>query len=524
MDRLSRFRVLDPACGSGNFLFLALQTLKDIEHRSNLEVQALGLDAELLLHVGPHQLLGLELNPFAVQLARASVWIGELQWLRRHAFPIDRQPILRPLDTIERRDALLNEDGSEASWPEADVIVGNPPFLGGKRLLTELGDTYVHTLFDTYDGEVPREADLVCYWFAKARQEIEAGHCARAGLVATNSIRGGANRKVLDRISERLAIVDAWDDEPWTLDGAAVRVSLVSFAQAGEGTASEVRLDGLPADRINPDLTMGGVGRVDLTKAVRLRENLGVAFMGDTKGGAFDIPGELARQWLKAPLNPNGRPNSDVLRPWANGLDVTRRWRDMWIIDFGLQLTEQKAALYELPFQFAVNHIRPERVARQERGYAQKWWQHERPRPEMWAQLAGHCYYLATPRVAEHRLFVRLSVSVVPDSALIVTARNDDLALGLLQSHWHAIWSLRLGTSLEDRPRYTPSTTFETFPFPDAWRRMSRLQLTPRILARSGSRKPHPSLTSYERTGSTHPTLWNACPRSCRIIPTAFCR
>lgn len=482
LDRIRGFRVLDPACGSGNFLFLALQTLKDIEHKAMLEAEAMGLHREFP-QAGPRQLLGIEINPFAAELARASVWIGELQWLRRHAFPIDRQPILRPLGTIERRDALVNEDGSEAGWPEADVIVGNPPFLGGKLLLTELGDSYVRTLFDTYEGKVPREADLVCYWFAKARQEIEAGRCHRAGLVATNSIRGGANRKVLDRIAERLALTDAWDDEPWVLDGAAVRVSLVCFAPASDAGAQGISLDGRPVDRINPDLTAGGSGRVDLTKAARLKENLGIAFMGDTKGGAFDIPGELARQWLRAPLNPNGRPNSDVLRPWANGLDVTRRWRDMWIIDFGLEMKEQDAALYELPFQYATKRIRPERVARQERGYARKWWQHERPRPEMWKALAEADRYIVTPTLSKHRLFLWLNRAVVPDHQLIVIATREYVALGILHSSLHQLWSLRLGTSLEDRPRYTPSTTFETFPFPE--------RLAPNLPASAYAEDPH---------------------------------
>ena len=167
LDRLRRFRVLDPACGSGNFLYLALQTLKDLEHRASIEAEALGLPREFP-RVGPEQLLGIEINPYAAELARVSVWIGEIQWMQRNGFGIAKNPILRPLDTIECRDAILTSDGTEPKWPAADVIIGNPPFLGGKLLIGSLGEDYVYTLFDRYEGRVPAEADLVCYWYAKA--------------------------------------------------------------------------------------------------------------------------------------------------------------------------------------------------------------------------------------------------------------------------------------------------------------------------------------------------------------------
>jgi type II restriction/modification system DNA methylase subunit YeeA len=157
----------------------------------------------------------------------------------------------------------------------------------------------------------------------------------RAGLVTTNSIRGGANRRVLEPIAAAGLLREVWPDEPWAQEGAAVRVSMIGF---GHGMP-EQRLNGVAVGQINADLTAGDV---DLTKAVRLKENAGVAFMGDTKGGAFDIPGEIAREWLRMPLNPNGRPNSDVLKPWRNAMDVTRRPADKWIIDFGWTLTEPR--------------------------------------------------------------------------------------------------------------------------------------------------------------------------------------
>jgi SAM-dependent methyltransferase len=233
LERLREFRVLDPACGSGNFLYLALQTLKDLEQRALIELEAMDLGRGTP-SVGPEQLLGVEINPYAAELARVSVWIGEIQWMKRNGFDASKRPILRPLDTIECRDAILNPDGSEPAWRDAHVIIGNPPFLGGKLLIGSLGEDYVHKLFDRYDGRVPAEADLVCYWYAKAREQLDAGRCHRVGLVATNSIRGGANRRVLDNIRESSVTFDAWDDEPWVVEGAAVRVSLVCFAGAGD--------------------------------------------------------------------------------------------------------------------------------------------------------------------------------------------------------------------------------------------------------------------------------------------------
>ena len=183
--------------------------------------------------VGPANVKGIEINAYAAELARVSVWIGEIQWMRRNGFPGSRQPILDPLETIECRDAILTPEGGEPEWPDADAIIGNPPFLGGKLLIENLGEDYVSTLFDVYRDRVPREADLVCYWFVKAGESVGRGVAKRVGLVATNSIRGGANRRALQRATENRPIFDAWSDEPWVIDGAAVRVSLVCFSRGG---------------------------------------------------------------------------------------------------------------------------------------------------------------------------------------------------------------------------------------------------------------------------------------------------
>jgi len=326
-ERLRGVRVLDPACGSGNFLYVSLKELLDLEKEVSTFAGTIGL-TPFFPGVSPEQLHGIETSPYAHELAQVAVWIGYLQWMHDNGFGTRKEPILGAMTNIKETDALMarDEDGElkEPDWPEADVIVGNPPFLGGKRLRAELEDGYVDDLFSLYRDRVPREADLVTYWFERAREQIEEGRLQRAGLLATNSIRGGANRKALARIRKSGSIFFAESDRPWILNGAAVRVSMVGF---DDGSEKEKLLDGAPAEEINADLT----GSLDLTQARPLPENVGIAFMGDTKGGPFDIPPDLVRQMLSATGNPNGRPNSDVVRSWANGLDITRRPRGVHI-------------------------------------------------------------------------------------------------------------------------------------------------------------------------------------------------
>ena len=469
LGRLRGFRVLDPACGSGNFLYLALRALKDLEHRVQLEAHALGLGRQLPT-ISPASVKGVEINPYAAELARASVWIGEIQWMQRNGFPLNRRPILDHLESIECRDAVLTADGQEPEWPEADVVIGNPPFLGGKLLITHLGEEYVSRMFATYDGRVPAEADLVCYWFEKAGQQIASGKAARAGLVATNSIRGHANRRALQAATEGRRIFEAWSDEPWVVEGAAVRVSLVCFSKADDESVLGSRLDGEPVDEIYTDLTARrGEAGLDLTGVGRLPENAGVAFMGDTKGGPFDVPGDQAREWLRLPANPNGRPNADVLKPWINGMDLTRRPKGKWIIDFGWTMSEGDAALYEEPFRWANDRVYPMRQRNRREAYRRHWWRHAEPRPGMWRELHGLPRYIATPCVSKHRVFAWRDVRICPDHKLIVVARDDDTTFGILHSRFHEIWSLRLGSwhGKGNDPSYTPTTTFETFPFPE---------------------------------------------------------
>lgn len=232
--------------------------------------------------VGPQAVLGIELNSYAAELARVVVWIGEIQWMLSNGFAYLRDPILRPLETIECRDAILDladpAHPVEPAWPAADVIIGNPPFLGGKLLRAGLGNDYVDALFAIYRGRVPAEADLVTYWHEKARALVADGKAERVGLLATQGIRGGANRRVLERVKESGDIFFARSDDVWVVEGAAVHISFVGF---DDGSETERALDGAPVTAINANLTTG----LDLTAAKRLPENVGVAFDGRHEGG-----------------------------------------------------------------------------------------------------------------------------------------------------------------------------------------------------------------------------------------------
>ena len=479
LKKLRAIIVLDPACGSGNFLYVSLQLLLSLEKEVITFAEQLGFSFQP--EVSVQQLRAIEINPYAFELAQVSVQIGYLQWRRDNGFDNDRSPVLQNLDGFENKDALLNQTFrkkprslkeaqaeehagdntvkvyTERAWPECDVIVSNPPFLGGKFLRRELDDEYVDALFENFGNHVRPEADLCCYWFEKARQQIEERKCNRAGLLATQGIRGGANREVLKQIKETGDIFFAESDRPWILAGANVHVSMVGF---DAGLEHDKILDSKKVANINANLTATS----DVTTATQLESLQGIGFMGDTKGGAFDVSEEITLSWLKEP-NPNGKPNSDVLAPWANGLAVVRRMLPMWIIDFK-QLTEAEAVGYESPFKHVHEKVRPLRLQNKRETYAKYWWRHVEARPAMCKALADLPRFLNTVTVAKHRLFIWLTAPTLPDHQLIVFAQAEDYFFGLLHSRFHEVWALKQGTRLETRPRYTPTTCFETFPFP----------------------------------------------------------
>jgi type II restriction/modification system DNA methylase subunit YeeA len=524
-DELAAVRVLDPACGSGNFLYVSLRALLDLEKKAILMAQDLGTGG-YRPRVSPAQLHGIEINPYAHQLAQATVWIGYIQWLHENGFGLPEEPILKPLDTIHLMDAVLAYDDAgnpvEPEWPEADVIIGNPPFLGDKKMRAELGHRYVEDLRALYGNRLPGQSDLVCYWFEKARVMIEDSTVQRVGLLATQAIRGGANRTVLERAKQSGDIFWAQSDRNWILDGATVHVSMVGF---DDGSEPAKELDGKTVDDINSDLTT----LANVTTASPLKENAGLAFVGDMKKGKFDVPEAVAWTMLAAPINPNGRPNQDVLRPWVNAADITRRPRNMWIVDFGIDMSEVEASLYQLPFKYVHSQVKPARSSVRNPREKQYWWLHGRPAPDMRNAIQGLQRYIATPRVAKHRIFVFLSSGILPDGQLVVFARDDDYFLGILHSHVHETWAHATGTQLRDAAsgfRYSQTMTFETFPFP--WPPGAEPQDDPRVQAIAGAARElnekreawlnPPGLSEKELKRRTLTNLYNEMPTWLRLL------
>lgn len=463
VEELSKVRVLDAACGSGNFLYLALKRMLDLWKEAQLFSAQHGLPTFLPQQVNPSQLYGIEINSYAHELASVVVWIGYLQWLKENGMGMPTEPILRHLTNIQHRDAILELDKKERpvepAWPEADFIIGNPPFLGGQKMRRILGDTYVELMRGLYSETVPGTADLVTYWFEKAWREIAAGRTRRAGLLATNSIRDGGSNKVLQRISASGRIFMAWSDHEWILEGAAVRVSIIGF---GTEAGTSAVLDGRSVSKINADLTSG----IDLSIVPRLRENTGLSFQGPVKVGPFDISGAVATKMLASP-NPHGKRNSNVVKSTMNADDIVGNARNEWTIDFGdLGMTE--AALFEAPFEYIKAHVKPIRDKNTEKQRRDNWWRLGRSAGDLKAARKGKTRVVLTPRVAKHRIFAWAPVDVIPDTRVYAFTRDDDYFFGMLHSRVHEVWSLHTCSwhGVGNDPTYNNTTCFETFPFP----------------------------------------------------------
>jgi len=483
-NKLANVTVLDPACGSGNFLYVALRSLLDLEKEVLTTAAKLGLSFTPKVDVT--QLRAIEINPYAYELAQVSVQIGALQWRRENGFDNERSPVLRTLQGFENKDALLRETFKkqpknlkaareeehaqqtemfrifhERAWPEATVILGNPPFLGDKVMRGELGDEYVDELRAIFDGRLPGQADFCCYWFEKARAQIELKKTERVGLVATQNIRGGASRAVLDRIKASGDIFFAISDRNWVLSGAMVHIAMVGF---DVGLEKERVLDGVSVDRINSNLSAGA----DITKAVRLQSNSNVGFLGSCKGGPFDISEDEARELLMAAGNPNGNPNSDLVRPVCNSEDLTQGAPRRWIIDTA-NLTLPLAAMYEKPFRIIEERVKPVRTINRDKWLRENWWRPQRMRAEMRAAIEPLSRFLVTPTTSKHRIWSWLAHPTIPDHKLIVFGRDDDLFFGVACSRFHELWAREIGTQLREREsglNYNVQSSFETFPFP----------------------------------------------------------
>jgi len=412
---LSLQRVLDPACGSGNFLYVSLNLLKELE--KEVVTFAAKCGHSLFRYVGPEQLYGIELNSYAVELARLVVWIGHIQWDKQNGMYRPDQPILKPLMNIQERDAILimpkKEGGppAEPEWPECDVIVGNPPFLGNKRMRSELGQEYSETLWDLYSSDLLPSADLCCYWFEKARRHIKNGRCDRAGLLATTGIKQIGSRSIVERLIKEVNVFFVVSDRDWQLEGAATRICMIGFGKQ----KIPLIVDGQLKERLNPDLSTSSV---DLTDAQKLRTNAKKCFMGSTKVGAFDIDGDTARRLIDG-FGVDGKPNSDVVRPFRNGSDLVRRTPDKWIVDFGVGTSIETASRYELPFEYLVKNVKEERQRNGRPSRAQHWWLLGETLPAFRKSVQNLARYVAVPRISKHRVFVFLDTVVFPDSKVI---------------------------------------------------------------------------------------------------------
>jgi hypothetical protein len=524
--------VLDPACGSGNFLYVTLDALKRLESEVVGLLDRLGEPRQELLTlrgntVTPDQFHGIEVEPGTREIAELVLWIGYLQWQVRALGGANDvpEPVLRDNHNFECRDALLEHDGEEvvpdavgrpatrwdrtgdrphlvtgepvpdeaaavvvkwlrsprpAPWPEADFVVGNPPFVGNKRMRAVLGDGYVDALRTAYP-EVPESADYVMYWWARAAEllrhsEGEGAERRRFGLITTNSVTQILNRRVLAAVIEGeppLALRFAVPDHPWvdTADGAAVRIAMtvvgrgpaegvlarVVAERPAEGGEAEVELS-MQRGRIHADLRVGP----DVVGAVALRANAGLCGQGmKVVGDGFYVEAPFA---LQARSPATGAP---VVRRIVGARDVLAGRPGAWIVDFFALSREEARALHPEAFQRLLTRVKPLRDQNRRRSIREVWWRFAWERPVVRAALRGFSSYLVTPSTAKHRLFVSVSAETLWDGSLFAVASDDPFVLGVLSSRPHRVWALAAGGTLEDRPTWTNGTCFEPFPFPD---------------------------------------------------------
>lgn len=543
--RLCHLRVLDPACGSGNFLYVTLEHMKRLEGEVLNQLDEIGHTQAMLetegLSVDPHQFLGLEINPRAAAVAEMVLWIGYLQWhFRTRGAGLPPQPVLKDFRNIECRDAVLAYDAVEyvvdargvpvsrwdgktvkkhpvtgedvpdetaqvpleryvnprrAEWPQADVVVGNPPFIGNKRMRAALGDGYVEALRGAW-SDMPESADFVMYWWHKAAGLVCSGSLSRFGFITTNSVTQAFNRRVLQAHLREgdgaappslaaesaecvgrgspvpLHLAFAVPDHPWvdSADGAAVRIAMtVGVMGVGEGRLVTVvgeragGGDGLEVQTvermgvINADLSIGAnVGAAKPLQANGSVSNRGVIPHG---AGMLVTPEEASRLDVGAPI-----------KPYRNGKDLTDRPRGVMVIDCYGYSAEEVRNRYPLLYQWLLDRVKPERDASRDKDLREKWWLHRRNNEDLRRSLAGLPRYIATGQTAKHRIFQFLDASILPDDKLIAIALDDAYALGVLSSRVHVCWSLAAGgwLGVGNDPVYNKSRCFEAFPFPAA--------------------------------------------------------
>lgn len=500
--QLCTTRILDPACGTGNFLYVALELMKKLEGEVLQTLSDLGdRQASLALPgetVDPHLFLGLELNPRAAAIAELVVWIGYLQWHYRNHESHPAEPILRAFSNInfgkrEGYDAVLTWDGypvpgvvekdrqraetypnpRRPAWPEAEFIVGNPPFIGNKRLKSRLGDAYVFALREAHT-EVPDSVDLVMYWFDRAASLLKLNSIRRFGMVTTNSISQVLNRAPLTKLLDGnnngpASIVYCVPDHPWVdaLDGAAVRISmivaqrgniegkLVDAIGAGFSNIEYVEMEGTITDTLSIGLNLG--------KCISLEANRSVSQQGVILSGeGFRI--SPAERKLLVEDHPA---LSTLIVPYMIGNDITSHPRERYVIDVNRLPQDEIRKYYPELYQILLERVFPIRKDNNDPTFREKWWRWARPRPEIKELNSTISRYIATCRTAVHRVFVFLDSSITPDAKIISISIDDAAVLSVLSSKYHQNWALRTGGFLEDRPTYQHADCFAKYPFPD---------------------------------------------------------
>ncbi|BAU40787.1 class I SAM-dependent DNA methyltransferase [Leptolyngbya sp. O-77] len=456
---MQSYRVLDPACGSGNFLYVAYQEMKRLEalllsriaerRRSDTGQLAMGF-------VTPTQFFGMDTNPFAVQLARVTMMIARKIAIDKHGLD---EPSL-PLDTLDGN--IVCQDALFANWPKADAVIGNPPFLGGSRIRLELGDDYAERVFSRFSN-IRAQVDFASYWFRLTHDHL--GENGRAGLVATNSISQGKSRSVsLDYITQNGGYIhEAISTQPWSGE-AKVHVSLVNWSKKEPHT---YRLDQREVSRINSSLK----STTDVVFANRLKANLNMGFVGmQPNGKGFYISESQAKAWISS--DPK---NQAVLKPSASATDLTDSPNgkpSRWIIDF-LDMAIEEISDYREPFEHIKSKVKPEREQNREAVLREKWWRFKRTNEALRKAISQLETYFIVPRHSKWFVFLSASAHWLPADSTTVVASDDFYVLGILTSSVHRAWVKAQSSTLKGDTRYTHNTCFETFPFP-------QFALTPR--------------------------------------------
>nr|WP_244427219.1 DNA methyltransferase [Methyloferula stellata] len=514
--KLCDLRILDPACGTGNFLYVSLELLKRLEGEVLEALAGLQFQEQEALrwlqghNIDPHQFLGLEVNPRAAAITELVLWIGYLQWHFRTREGAPEEPILSDFKTIKVTDAVLAWSSKELArdehakplsrkdaegkdvpiwryknpkqpeWPEADYIVGNPPFIGAKYLRERLGDEYVEALWMAH-RQMNESADFVMYWWDHAAEILtrKGTRLKRFGFVTTNSITQVFQRRVMERhfkAKKPISLLMAVPDHPWTKatrDAAAVRIAMtVVAAGLHQGillkVTKESDLDSdLPTVEtqqvngdINSDLTIGS----DLTRAVSLQSNASICSTGVKLHGTGFIITENEAKLLGLGKRTN---LANHIKAYRNGKDIIARPRQAMVIDLlGLHAEEVRTRYPEI-YQHLLANVKPERDKNNRESYRQNWWIFGEPRKEFRPALNGICRYIVSAVIAKHRLFQFLDSSIIPDVRLVCFALEDSFFLAVLSSRIHLRWAAATGATLEDRPTYITSRCFDPFPFPD---------------------------------------------------------